>query len=429
MKYEGSVLTFDGVTVDDLAEKYGTPLYIYDAGVIRKQIRRVERAFGGRGINPYFAAKANSNRNILAMFAESGFGCDAVSPGEILVALAAGFEPSDIWFTCSNVSDEDLRFVSYEPQIVINLNSFSELERIIALRIGNPLSLRINTEVGAGHHKDVVTGGFGVKFGFEISDLPEARKSAAAAGLKITGIHAHIGSGIASIDPLLASARRLIELSRDFPDLEVLNFGGGLAVPYRPGDQDFPIDEYGTALASLLRDPMKERGITGIVEPGRYLVAGSGFLLARITAKRVSHEYTWIGCDTGFNHLVRPSRYGAYHHILNASNGSDEWLRTNIAEQWDPRHGVLVAGNLCESGDLFTREGDELRPRPMPESSVGDLLLFCDAGAYGYSMGSHYNSRPMPAEIMIDDGEVSVIRVRQPLESLLQDQPVAKAST
>ncbi|MBW3564451.1 MAG: diaminopimelate decarboxylase [Acidobacteria bacterium] len=423
MEYHGSVLSIGGVSIEELTASHGTPLYVYDASVIRAQIRRVERAFAGRSIRPFYAMKANSNVSILSMFAEAGFGCDAVSPGEILLARAAGFEGSDIWFTCSNVSDEDLRFVAVEPRVIINLNSFSELERVVSLGIRNKISLRVNTEVGAGHHKDVVTGGFGVKFGFEIEDLPVARREAADAGLKITGLHAHIGSGIESIDPLLESARRLIELSGDFPHLEVLNFGGGLSVPYRPGEQEFPIDEYGAALTGLMREVLRDRGISGIIEPGRYLVAASGSLITRVTARRLSHEYTWIGCDTGFNHLVRPSRYGAYHHILNGSRGSDDWLRTKVSEEWDPRHGVLVAGNLCESGDLFTREGDELRPRPMPETAVGDLLVFCDTGAYGFSMGSHYNSRPMPAEILIDDGKAEVIRSRQPLEALLEDQP------
>ncbi len=228
-------------------------------------------------------------------------------------------------------------------------------------------------------------------------------------GRKVAGIHAHIGSGIDTLDPLLESARRLLELSADFPNLRFINFGGGMSVPYRPGEAEFPIDDYGRELARVAGDLLRERGITAILEPGRYIVAQSGFLLARVTAKRVSAGLVFVGVDTGFNHLVRPSKYGAYHHIVNASSAG------GTAEE------VVVAGNLCESGDIFTRDSSgDVVTRRIDRTKVGDLLAFRDAGAYGFSMASHYNARLLPPEVLVDGSDVRLVRERQTLEDLVR---------
>ncbi len=421
MDFQNEILHIGGISAVDLAQRYGTPLYVYDAEVIRRQIDRVKKAFKAFPFRPFYAMKANGALALLDIIRKNGFGCDAVSPGEIYVARQAGFTPDNIWFTCSNVSDDDLRAIP-DPQIVINVNSMSEIDRILALDLQNPIALRVDPAIGAGHHHDVVTAGGGVKFGIDLAEINEARILVEDAGRKVVGLHSHIGSGIDDLAPLLEAARRLLELSGEFPNLRWLNFGGGLSIPYEPSSKEFPIDEYGAQLTRVADRMLRARDLTAIVEPGRYVVAQSGTLLARVTARRISGGYWWLGCDTGFNHLVRPSKYGAYHHIVNASHGSNASLR----ESFDASRltdEVVVAGNLCESGDVFTRDANgNLLTRNLEKTNVGDLIAFCDAGAYGFSMASHYNARLLPPEVLIDNGSVQLIRDRQTYDDLVKGQ-------
>jgi len=418
MHYVSNVLAIGGVTTTDLARQFGTPVYVYDAAIIRRQIARVRESFEGLPFRAFYAMKANSNLAILRLIRAAGVGCDAVSPGEIHLALRAGWMPESIWFTCSNVSDEDLRAIP-DPRIVVNVNSMSEIDRVLALGLRNPIAVRINPDVGAGHHTDVITAGESVKFGIHPAELDDARVVVEDSGRRVIGIHAHIGSGVDTPEPLLESARRLLELSQPFKHLRWINFGGGLSVPYRPGDKEFPIARYGNELAHLAGPIMRERGLTAILEPGRYLVAESGTLLTRVTAKRISAGVEWIGVDTGFNHLARPSKYSAYHHMLNASRGSDASLRWSYDADLD-RDEVVVAGNLCESGDVFTRENGKVTTRRIDRLKVGDLLAITDAGAYGFSMASHYNARLLPPEVLIDEARVTQIRARQEYEDLMR---------
>lgn len=408
---------------EDLVQRFGSPLYVYDATILRKQIAALRAAFAAIPLTPFYAVKANDNLAFLRMFRAEGLGCDAVSPGEVFLAKKAGFDGSEIWFTCSNVSDDDLLALD-DPAIVINVNSMSEIDRCVRLRLLNRIAIRVNPDVGAGHHRDVVTGGLGVKFGIDLAELDAARGTAEAGGLTVAGLHAHIGSGITSVEPLLESARTLIEASKDFPYLRWLNFGGGIAVPYKPGEKDFPLADYGRSLSDIAGETLRRRGIRAILEPGRFLAAQSGVLLARVTSKRISAGNEWIGCDTGMNHLARPSRYGSYHHILNASRGDDRDLRENAVVPRPDGHEAVVAGNICESGDVFTKgeAGPELRS--MPPVKLGDILAFCDAGAYGFSMASHYNARLLPAEVLVEGSEVRVIRKRQEYADLLRGQDV-----
>lgn len=418
MEFQSNTLHINGMSATELASRFGTPLYVYDAAVLRRQTENVRAAFAGLPFQPFYAMKANSNLALLRLVWEQGFGCDAVSPGEIYLAMRAGFAPDAIWFTCSNVSDEDLRAIP-DSRIVINVNSVVEIDRVIALGLPNPIALRVNPYVGAGHHADVITAGDSVKFGIDVAEIGTARMLVEDSGRRVVGLHAHIGSGVDTTAPLLQSARCLLELAPHFPHLRWLNFGGGISTPYRPGEPEFPIAQYGAELAALAGPLLRERGLTAILEPGRYLVAESGVLLARVTSKRISAGVEWIGVDTGFNHLVRPSKYGAYHHIVNASRGTNGSLRAS----WDPtleRDELVVAGNLCESGDVFTRADGRSVPRPLDRTRIGDLLAFCDAGAYGFSMASHYNARLLPPEVLIENGEARLIRTRQPIEDLVR---------
>jgi diaminopimelate decarboxylase len=397
-------------SAEELAERYGTPVYVYNAAVIRRQIERVKKAFSALPFRPFYAMKANGSLAILDLIRGNGFGCDCVSPGEIYISRQAGFTAEEIWFTCSNVSDEDLSGIGDE-RIVVNVNSISEIDRVLSLDLQNPIALRVNTDVGAGHHADVVTAGGGVKFGIDLAQVNDARMIVEDSGRKVVGLHAHIGSGIDDLSPLIESAKRLLDLSPDFANLRWLNFGGGISIPYRPGDKEFPIDDYGSELTRIADRLLRARDLAAILEPGRYVVAQSGTLLARVTARRISGGLTWLGCDTGFNHLVRPSKYGAYHHIVNASRKSKS------------REEYVVAGNLCESGDVFTRDAmGNVIPRMLDHTEVGDLIAFLDAGAYGFSMASHYNARLLPPEVMLDGASTRLIRERQTLEDLVRGQ-------
>ena len=207
-----------------------------------------------------------------------------------------------------------------------------------------------------------------------------------------------------------------------FPDLAWVNFGGGISVPYKPEEKDFPLTQYGVRLAETTASRLKERGVNAILEPGRYVVAQSGTLLARVTSKRISAGQEWVGCDTGFNHLARPSRYSSYHHIVNGTRGVNSDLRENFGRNPSGYSEIIVAGNLCESGDVFTRDENGASPRFIRATLPGDILAFCDAGAYGYSMASHYNARLLPAEVLVDRGKHRVIRRRQEYEELLRGQ-------
>src|SRR5438477_3960436 len=285
MRFQDDVLHIGNVSALDLASRFGTPVYVYDSAVIRRQIERVKSAFAALPFLPFFAMKANGNAAILRLVREHGFGCDAVSPGEIFIARHAGFRGDEIWFTCSNVSDEDLRAID-DASIVINVNSMSEIDRVLALDLPNEIALRVNPAIGAGHHIDVITAGGGVKFGIDLAEVEAARMVVEDSGRHVVGLHAHIGSGVDDIAPLLESAQRLLDLAPSCPNLRWINFGGGLSVPYKPDEKDFPIDDYGAQLSALAGPALRARKLTAILEPGRYVVAQSGILLARVTAKR-----------------------------------------------------------------------------------------------------------------------------------------------
>jgi diaminopimelate decarboxylase len=421
MKIRDRLLHIGDVPVPEILQHYGSPVYVYDAAVVRRQVERVKAAFASLPFRPFYAMKANGGLAILDLVRKSGFGCDAVSPGEIYIARQAGFTPDNIWFTCSNVSDNDLRAID-DPAIVINVNSMAEIDRILTLDLPNPIALRVNTDVGAGHHHDVVTAGAGVKFGIDLAEIESARIVVEDSGRRVVGLHAHIGSGIDTLAPLLESARRLLELAAGYANLKFLNFGGGMSVPYRPAEQEFPIEQYGEELTRIADRLLRARDLTAILEPGRYVVAQSGVLLARVTSKRISAGTEWIGVDTGFNHLVRPSKYGSYHHIINATNASDGALREAFDES-QMSEECVVAGNLCESSDVFTRTAaGEPETRHIDRTKIGDVLAFCDAGAYGFSMASHYNARLLPPEVLIDGTSMQLVRERQSFEDLVRGQ-------
>lgn len=373
----------------EIADRHGTPTYATDAETVRRRYRELGEAFPDARIQ--YAMKANSNPGILELLRRMGACVDAVSLGEVVAAERAGFDASQIMYTGVNPPIGELEAV-VERGVTVNADSFSGIERVAEAREGARVGVRVNPEVGAGHHEKVITGGEGSKFGVEETRVVEAYERAAELGLTPAGIHMHIGSGVMEPDPLVRAAEKLDSIARDVMDagftLDYFDVGGGLGVPYRPDEERIDLE----ALAKGVRDAVTVDAEL-VMEPGRYLVAESTVLLTRVNTVKESGGTTYVGVDAGFNTLLRPALYDAYHHI------------TNLSRDDSPRE-VDVVGPICESGDYLGRN------RSIASPEEGDVLAIHTAGAYGYVMVSRYNSRPLPAEVVVDDG-VEVVRERE----------------
>lgn len=409
---QDETLSLGGVPADRLAADFGTPLYVYEEATIRAAYRTVRRAFAVDDLRIHFAMKANSNPWVLRILREEGASVDVVSPGEIFVAQAAGFAAQHMLYTENSASDEEMGTV-LEHGVRINVESLSQLRRLAALAPGTSISIRFNIYVGGGHHAHVITGGPESKFGVDWEQAEEAQRIAADGDLHVVGVHCHIGSGVLQAERFVDAVANLLTVARRFPNLELVNFGGGIGVPYRPDEPPLDVERLGALMTAQYQRFCSEYGSAPALalEPGRFLVAQSGTLLCRVTAINQARKYLFAGTDTGFNHLIRPAMYGAYHHIEPVS------VRSGTS-----RHTV-VTGNICESGDVFTRGEDGIEPREMPPLEEGDLLAIRDVGAYGFVMASRYNSFPLPAEVLVADGAATLIRRRDQLQQLLANVP------
>jgi diaminopimelate decarboxylase len=394
----------DPEVFEEVARRFGTPVYAYAEKWLRYQLHLLAESITYQPKRILYAVKANSNPCILKIFKKAGVGIDAVSPGEIALALKAGFLPEDILFTGNNTTDEEMDF-AVEKGILLNIDSLSRLEKFGKKYSGCRVCVRINPDVGAGHHDHCITGGPKSKFGIWYSEVEEIKRIAESYRLKITGIHQHIGSQILEVEKFLIAMEVLLKVAPSFPDLEFIDFGGGLGVPYRPEENLLAIKKLGQKMSEGFRNFCREYGrdLTLVIEPGRYLVAESVFLLTRVnTVKRNPDGRVFVGVDSGFNHLVRPAMYGSYHPITNISNPEGE------------KEKVDVVGNLCESGDKFAED------REIHQAREGDLILIGVAGAYGYSMSSNYNLRPRPAEVLMKkNGRLKLIRKRETIEEII----------
>ncbi len=406
------MLNLGGVSAAALADRYGTPLYVYEAHRIRDAYATLQRAFAVQDLRIHFATKANSNPWILRILAQAGAWADVVSPGEILLARRAGFPARRMLYNGNSASDAELR-EAVDQGVRINVESLSQLRRLGALAPGVAISIRFNIYVGGGHHSHVITGGPESKFGIDWEQADEARAVAAQGRLRVAGVHCHIGSGVLQAERFVEAVTNLLTVARRIPDLEQVNFGGGIGIPYRRGDRELAVDRLGTLLTAEYERFCASYGARPALclEPGRFLVARSGTLLSRVTAVNQARKYLFAGTDSGFNHLVRPAMYGSYHHI--------EAVEPRAGE---PRETVLT-GNICESGDVFTRDEDGIVPRTLPPLEEGDLVAIRDTGAYGFAMASRYNSFPLPAEVLVDDGAATLIRRRDTLAQLLDNIP------
>ncbi|MFB5745777.1 diaminopimelate decarboxylase [Cedecea sp. S5-13] len=396
-----------------LPAEFGCPVWVYDAEIIRQQIAQLRQFDVIR-----FAQKACSNIHILKLMREQGVKVDSVSQGEIERALAAGYKPlenpDDIVFTADVIDNATLALVA-EQKIPVNIGSVDMLHQLGEVSPGHRVWLRINPGFGHGHSQKTNTGGENSKHGIWLSDMPKALEAMQRYGIHLVGIHMHIGSGV-DYGHLEQVCGAMVQQVIDFgQDLEAISAGGGLSIPYREGEETIDTDHYyglwnaaREKIAAHLGHPVKLE-----IEPGRFLVAEAGVLVSQVRAVKDMGSRHFVLIDAGFNDLMRPSMYGSYHHISAlAGDGRD-------LASLQPRETV-VAGPLCESGDVFTQqEGGKVETRLLPPVKPGDYLVLHDTGAYGASMSSNYNSRPLLPEVLFDNGSARLIRRRQTIQELL----------
>lgn len=397
----------------EVAERFGTPAYVYDAATFRKQLASLAAFDTVR-----FAQKACPNVHVQRLFRAGGASVDCVSLGELERALAAGFSigksPSEIVFTADVLTRSALERV-VQTRVPVNTGSEDMLTQLGERSPGHPVWLRINPGFGHGHSKKVNTGGESSKHGIWHEQLPLALERIDRYGLELIGLHVHVGSG-ADIEHLKLVCDAMVELvKRADRDLSAVSGGGGLSIPYDRKSAPVDVGAYFEHWNRARRQIEEHLGhkVELEIEPGRYLTAQAGVLLAEVRAtKNVgSNHFTLV--DAGFNDLVRPAMYGAYHEISLLSRSGPLESR--------PQRPTVVAGPLCESGDVFTQNAQaDVTPRLLPEAVVGDLMLFHDAGAYGASMSSNYNSRPLIPEVLVDGGALQLIRRRQTMAELLE---------
>ena len=396
-----------------LPAEFGCPVWVYDAQIVREKIAVLHQFDVVR-----FAQKACSNIHILRLMREQGVKVDSVSLGEIERALAAGYDPkadSDaIVFTADVIDDATLARV-HELQIPVNAGSVDMLEQLGQVSPGHRVWLRVNPGFGHGHSQKTNTGGENSKHGIWYADMPAALEVLQRYNLKLVGIHMHIGSGVdyGHLEQVCgAMVRQVVDFGQD---LEAISAGGGLSIPYREGEEAIDTDHY-YGLWSAARDQIAAHlghAVKLEIEPGRFLVAEAGVLVSQVRSVKEMGSRHFVLIDAGFNDLMRPSMYGSYHHITAlAADGRD------LTQA--PRVETVVAGPLCESGDVFTQqEGGKVETRALPEVKPGDYLVLHDTGAYGASMSSNYNSRPLLPEVLFDNGKARLIRRRQTIQELL----------
>jgi len=408
-----------GLSVDELAAKFGTPLFVYDAGKIARRIADLKAFDVVR-----YAQKACSNLAILDLVRRNGALVDTVSAGEIRRALAAGFQPHGdpppIAYTADIFDAEALDLV-VEKNIHVNCGSPDMIDQLGERAPGRAITLRINPGFGHGHSKKTNTGGEQSKHGIWHDELTRCMMAADDCGLAVTGLHMHIGSGtdlehLAQVCGALEKAA--LEIGRS---LTSISAGGGLPVPYRAGETYVDLDAY-FKLWDATRKRLEQKfghALRLEIEPGRYLVAESGYLIARICAIKQMGNNLFYLLDAGFNNLARPILYGAYHPMS---------VAPRAVHHAHTIQDVVVGGPLCESGDIFTQEeGGFVCTRRLPSAMVGDYLVIENAGAYGFVMGSNYNSKPLAAEVLISGGRAELIRRRQTFEDLISGEIIPKA--
>lgn len=394
-----------GISFTTLAETYGTPTYIYDGQKIIEQVNTLKNAFSSVNLKIKYATKALSNLNVLKLLKNAGTGADAVSIEEVQLCLHAGFLPSEIMYTPNCVSFVEIQ-KAVDLGVMINIDNIPMLEHF-GNHYGNqvPICIRLNPHILAGGNAKISVGHIDSKFGISILQIKIILKVVETYGLHVTGLHIHTGSDILDADVFLKGAEILFDAARQFPDLKFLDFGGGFKVAYKPGDIATDMSDVGEKVSKAFQEFCVEYGreLELWFEPGKFLVSEAGFLLVSTNVIKSTPACTFIGVDSGLNHLIRPMMYDAYHAV------------ENVSQHEGPDHVYTIVGYICESDTIAS-------DRKLKEVKEGDLLVIKNAGAYGYSMSSNYNSRLRPPEVLILDGKAHLIRERETFEDILKHQ-------
>jgi diaminopimelate decarboxylase len=405
MEFKEGIYSIQGLNILSIAKQFGTPLYIYDADVIVRQINNLKSAFSGADIKIKYAAKALTNVSILKLIRKHGAGVDVVSLQEAHIALKAGYTPMEIMFTPSGVGFEEIE-EGVRQRFSINLDNLSTLEKFGAKYGGSyPCCIRLNPSIMAGGNLKISTGHSNSKFGISVKQLDNILTLVNKYGIKVNGLHIHTGSDIKETEAFLKTAETLFDTAQYFPDLKFMDFGSGFKVAYKDGDVVTDVFELGQKLTQAFNDYCKRYGreLELWIEPGKYIVSEAGTLVAETNVVKQTPTVNFAGVNSGLNHLIRPMMYDAYHHIVNLSNPKGE------------QKLYTVVGYICET-DTFGSD------RYLNEVREGDVLAFKNAGAYGFSMASNYNSRPRPAEVLVVDGQAKLIREREKTEDLFKGQ-------
>jgi diaminopimelate decarboxylase len=389
----------------DIATEFGTPVYIYHAEKIEEQYQKLKHAFANSNAKFFYACKALTNINILKWMKHIGASLDCVSINEVKLGLRAGFEPKDILFTPNSVDFEEIE-AGKDLGINSNIDNISFLEQF-GNRYGNscPVCIRLNPHIMAGGNYKISTGHVDSKFGISIHQLRHIERIVKTTKLKVTGLHMHTGSEIKDVEVFLQGLEVMFEIARHFDDLEFIDLGSGFKVPYQEGDPETDVNKLGAKVSEAFSAFEKETGkkLQVWFEPGKYLVSESGYFVVKANVVKQTTATVFAGVNSGFNHLIRPMFYDAFHQIENITNRKG-------AERI-----YTVVGNICET-DTFAWD------RKLNEVREGDFLVFYNAGAYGFEMSSNFNSRLKPAEVLIQNGEAKLIRKPDVFEDLLRNQ-------
>ncbi|MBS1783708.1 MAG: diaminopimelate decarboxylase [Bacteroidetes bacterium] len=387
------------------ANQFGTPLYVYHAEQIAHQFEQLQNAFKNHPTRFFYACKALTNINILRYLRQLGSNLDCVSIGEVKLGLRAGFEPNQILFTPNCV---DLSEIIEAQQLGVNINidNISILEQF-GNKFGNgyPVCIRINPHIEAGGNYKISTGHIDSKFGISIHQMRHIERIVKTTKLHVKGLHMHTGSEIKDVDVFLQSLEVMFSAAKHFSELDFIDLGSGFKVPYKDGDKGTDVAVLGEKLTQAVKDFEADynRSLEIWFEPGKYLVSESGFFMVKANVVKQTTATVFVGVNSGFNHLIRPMFYDAYHRISNISNPQG-------AERI-----YTVVGNICET-DTFAWD------RVLPEVREGDILVFHNAGAYGFEMSSNFNSRLKPAEVLYLNGTLHLIRTRETQEDLMRNQ-------
>ncbi len=405
MILKNSKYYINNIPVLNIAKEFNTPVYVYDADKIVKQYQKLIKAFKNTNVKIKYACKALTNINILKLLNNAGCGLDAVSIQEVHLGLKAGFDPKEILYSPNSVDFDEIK-QAVALGVQINIDNISILEQF-GNTYGNkiPCSIRINPHIIAGGNAHIQTGDIDSKFGISFHHLRHILRVVKTYNIKVAGLHMHTGSDILDSQVFLNAMEVLLEVAKDFKDLEFIDFGSGFKVAYRDGDITTNINQLGKDVSKRFNEFCKEYGkeLELWFEPGKFLVSEAGYLLVKVNVLKYTPSTVFAGVNSGFNHLIRPKLYEAYHQIVNVSNPKGV-----------PRVYAVV-GNICEV-DTFAWD------RQINEIREGDILAFLNAGAYSFMMSSNYNSRPRPAEALVYKGKTKLIRKRETIDDLLHNQ-------